>query len=49
MVIDRMGVVVASAGEAPGVVTTTMSGERIEAVRLKNPSRSNRRFSVAPV
>jgi predicted amidohydrolase len=49
MVIDPMGVVAASAGEAPGVAVTTISRERIESVRLKNPSLANRRFSVAPI
>ena len=46
MVIDPMGVVVASAGEAPGVAVTAISSERVEAVRLKNPSLANRRFGV---
>jgi deaminated glutathione amidase len=49
MVIDPMGVVAASAGEAPGIAVTTISRERIESVRLKNPSLVNRRFSVAPI
>jgi predicted amidohydrolase len=46
MVIDPMGVVVASAGEAPGVAGTTISADRLEAVRAKNPSLANRRFRI---
>lgn len=46
MIIDPMGVVVASAGETPGIAATTISNERIDAVRRKNPSLSNRRFGV---
>ena len=49
MVIDPMGVVAASAGEAPGIAVTPISGERIDEVRAKNPSLTNRRFTVAPV
>jgi deaminated glutathione amidase len=49
MVIDPMGVVTASAGEAPGIAVTTIARERIESVRLKNPSLANRRFSVVPI
>lgn len=47
MVIDPMGVVIASAGEAPGVVVAELTRERIEAVRAKNPSLANRRFTVS--
>ncbi len=49
MVIDPMGVVVASAGEAPGVAVTTISSERVDSVRRKNPSLTNRRFGVVAV
>jgi predicted amidohydrolase len=48
MIIDPMGVVVASAGEVPGIGLTTLTGDRIDEVRLKNPSLANRRFVVAP-
>jgi hypothetical protein len=39
-----MGQVIASAGEAPGFATGWIDRERLEAVRLKNPSLANRRF-----
>lgn len=48
-VIDPMGVVLASAGEAPGVAVAEVDPGRIAAVRAKNPSLENRRFSVVPV
>lgn len=48
MVIDPMGVVVANAGEVAGTATTRIDPERVEAVRAKNPSLANRRFTVAP-
>lgn len=46
MIIDPMGTVVASAGEAPGVAAARISSERLAAVRLTNPSLTNRRFKV---
>ncbi|MFC6706789.1 carbon-nitrogen hydrolase family protein [Flexivirga alba] len=47
MVIDPMGVVVANAGEVAGTATTHIDPERVQTVRAKNPSLSNRRFTVA--
>ncbi|MGH3747514.1 MAG: carbon-nitrogen hydrolase family protein, partial [Micromonosporaceae bacterium] len=44
-IIDPMGHVVASAGEAPGVACGQISLSRVEAVRAKNPSLANRRFT----
>ena len=44
-----MGVVAASAGEAPGVATAVLTPSRVEEVRAKNPSLANRRFTVSPV
>lgn len=49
MVIDPTGLIVAAAGEAPGVAGAALSQERIGAVRHKNPSLTNRRFTVAPL
>ncbi|WP_242902610.1 carbon-nitrogen hydrolase family protein [Actinomadura terrae] len=48
MIIDPMGVVVASLGEGPGVAPGEVSSERIEAVRKKNPALALRRFTVTP-
>lgn len=45
MIVDPAGTVVASAGEAPGVVTGWVDRERIDAVRRRNPSLQNRRFT----
>lgn len=42
MVVDPMGVVVAAAGDGPGVVTATLSREIVDRVRLQNPSLANR-------
>ncbi|MEU6799311.1 carbon-nitrogen hydrolase family protein [Nonomuraea wenchangensis] len=47
-VVDPMGTVVASAGEAPGVASAVIGAERLRAVRAKNPSLANRRFKVLP-
>ena len=47
MVIDPMGIVQANAGEVEGVASARIDSERVEAVRAKNPSLSNRRFTVA--
>ena len=42
--IDPMGVVVAAAGEAPGLVVGVVDPARIEAARARNPSLANRRI-----
>lgn len=44
VVVDPMGVVIAAAGEAVGTVSATVSLERIEQVRTRNPSLALRRF-----
>ncbi|MGO3834617.1 MAG: carbon-nitrogen hydrolase family protein [Microbacteriaceae bacterium] len=50
MIIDPMGVIQASAGEAAGAVATaSISTERLEMVRAMNPSLSNRKFTVSPL
>lgn len=48
MLVDPMGVAVSALGEAPGITIGDVSVDRIEAVRAKNPSLANRRFSVVP-
>lgn len=48
MVVDPMGVVVASVGERTGVATAPLSAERLAEVRARNPSLSLRRFAVVP-
>lgn len=48
LIADPMGTVVAGAGEAPGMAIARLSADRIEAVRAKNPSLANRRFTVIP-
>ncbi|MDO9379912.1 MAG: carbon-nitrogen hydrolase family protein [Nocardioidaceae bacterium] len=44
MAVDPLGVVVASAGEAPATVRATLSVERLEHARATNPSLRNRRL-----
>ena len=46
MIVDPMGVVLASLGEDAGVVSATLSPDRIEQVRQKNPALTLRRFTV---
>jgi len=48
LIVDPFGVVIANAGEAPGVIFAELSCARIEAVRARVPSLRNRRFSVIP-
>jgi deaminated glutathione amidase len=48
IVVDPFGVVIANAGEAPGVVFAELEPERIAAVRTRIPSLRNRRFTVVP-
>ncbi|WP_104042673.1 carbon-nitrogen hydrolase family protein [Arthrobacter sp. ZGTC412] len=48
IVVDPFGVVIANAGEAPGVVFAELEPERIAAVRTRVPSLRNRRFRVVP-
>ncbi|HEX3785355.1 MAG TPA: carbon-nitrogen hydrolase family protein [Pseudonocardiaceae bacterium] len=48
LIADPMGTVLAGAGESPGIAVATLSADRIEAVRAKNPSLANRRFRVVP-
>jgi deaminated glutathione amidase len=46
MIVDPMGVVLASLGEEAGVVSAALSPARIEQVRAKNPALALRRFTV---
>ena len=48
MIVDPMGVVLASVGEEEGLGTATLDPARIERVREKNPAIRLRRFSVVP-
>lgn len=48
MIVDPMGVLIAGAGEAPGIATAAISAERLTAVRQKLPSLQHRRFGVVP-
>jgi predicted amidohydrolase len=49
MVADPMGVVLASAGEAPGLAVAELDRARLDDVRTRNPSLANRRFAVTPL
>jgi predicted amidohydrolase len=49
MIIDPMGVIVASLGETPGTACGDVSADRIAEVRGKNPALSLRRFTVTPL
>ncbi|MBX7448374.1 carbon-nitrogen hydrolase family protein [Mycolicibacterium sp. 3033] len=46
MIVDPMGVVLASLGEDAGVVSAQLSPARVEGVREKNPALRLRRFTV---
>lgn len=48
MIVDPMGVVIASAPETVAVISAEVSKERIAQVREKNPSLANRRYRVLP-
>lgn len=46
VIVDPMGTLVASAGEDPGVATGWIDVQRVESVRQRNPSLTNRKFDV---
>jgi deaminated glutathione amidase len=48
LVLDPMGVVLAAAGEAPGIAVADLDVVRLHQVRTRNPSLTNRRFDVRP-
>lgn len=47
-VLDPQGVPVAAAGEDDAVIFAELDRERLEAIRRRNPSLQNRRFTVRP-
>lgn len=49
MAVDPAGVVVANAGEEPGLVVAGLSRERLDQVRRRVPVLENRRFAVVPL
>lgn len=49
MVVDPMGVEIATLGEAEDVAVAWVSRERIDAARAKNPALALRRFRVQPI
>ena len=49
MIVDPAGVVLANAGEAPGIVFADIAPERLQSVRQRVPSLANRRFTVVPL
>jgi predicted amidohydrolase len=48
MVVDPMGVILAGAGERPGLALAALDPARVEQVRAVNPCLANRRFRVVP-
>jgi predicted amidohydrolase len=48
MIVDPMGVVVASLGEGTGTASGEVSPDRVAEVRKKNPALALRRFGVTP-
>lgn len=48
MIVDPFGVVIANAGEDPGVIFAELDAERLATVRRRVPSLENRRFRVVP-
>jgi predicted amidohydrolase len=48
MVVDPMGVVLACAGERPGMALAALDPARLDQVRAVNPCLVNRRFRVVP-
>jgi predicted amidohydrolase len=48
MIVDPMGVVLASSGEAVDVAVATISSDRVAATRQVNPALQLRRFAVVP-
>jgi len=48
IIVDPFGVVIAGAGEAPGVIFAELDPRRVAAVRAEVPCLGNRRFDVIP-
>lgn len=49
MIVDPMGVEIATLGDETGVAVAWLSRERLESVRATNPALSLRRFAVVPI
>lgn len=49
LAVDPAGVVVANAGEEPGLIVARLSRERLEQVRRRVPVLANRRYAVVPL
>lgn len=49
MAVDPAGVVVANAGEEPGLIVARLSRERLAGVRAQVPVLENRRYAVVPL
>ena len=49
MAVDPAGVVIAGAGEEPGLVLARLSRERLRRVRTRVPVLDNRRYAVVPL
>ncbi|OOB89419.1 hydrolase [Rathayibacter sp. VKM Ac-2630] len=49
MIVDPMGVEIATLGEAEDVAVAWLSRERIDAARAKNPALALRRFAIRPL
>ena len=49
MIVDPMGVTLASLGERVGTAVAEVSAERITEVREKNPALALRRFTVSEI
>lgn len=49
MIVDPMGVVLASLGEQVGTAQARLTSKRIAEVRVKNPALALRRFTVTPI
>ncbi|NQX29903.1 carbon-nitrogen hydrolase family protein [Microbacteriaceae bacterium VKM Ac-2854] len=48
IIVDPAGVVIAAAGESPGVIVADLETRRIQDVQARVPSLANRRFRVVP-
>jgi predicted amidohydrolase len=49
MIVDPMGVEIATIGETVDVAVAAISTQRVSAVRTTNPALTLRRFAITPV
>lgn len=49
LIVDPLGAVIAGAGLEPGLASARIEHTQIDAVRARNPSLANRRFTVRPL